>query len=112
MQFVKGPTPKWKSKPKSSPLDSDIEFQKLCLAITSNTLKPLEWAGIYVNQSSDAIRLEAKHPARLVRDHLRRFLRELNLESDYRLIARQTNEPGYGRLVWLWSRERHPIRQL
>lgn len=96
MKFQIGVMPKWRGKPKVSPLDSDVEFQKLCSVITNNTLKPMQYAGVFVNESNDAKRLGTKNPARLVRDHLRRFLKELKLEADYQIIARQTAEPG----VW------------
>lgn len=96
MKFKLGEMPKWKGKPKANPLDTDIEFQKLCHVITSNTLKPMQYAGVYIHESEDGKRLKAKNPARLVRDHLRKFLRELKLEADYRVIARQTADPG----VW------------
>jgi hypothetical protein len=94
MKFEIGVMPNWKSKPKRSTLDTDIEYQKLCHVITNNTLMPGQYAGVYINEVADAERLQAKNPARLVRDHLRRFLRGLNLEADYRIIARQTNQPG------------------
>lgn len=94
MEFAIGSMPQWKSKPKTSPLDADVEYQKLCGVISNGSLKPLEYAGVYVNESADAKRLGTKHPARLVRDHLRRLLRATRLESDYRLICRQTNERG------------------
>lgn len=96
MKFTLGDMPKWKAKPKPSPLDADVEFLKLCNVISSNTLKPGQYAGVYVNEATDAKRLKSKFPARLVRDRLRKFVTELQLEADYRIIARQTNEPG----VW------------
>lgn len=96
MKFKLGEMPKWKSKPKANPLDADTEFQKLCGVITGNQLKPLQYAGVFVDESVDGKRLKTKNPARLVRDHLRRFLKELHLEADYRVIARQTADPG----VW------------
>lgn len=94
MKFKLGETPKWKRKPKVSPLDSDTEFLKLCNVISSNTLRPGGSAWIYLNQNADSLRLKTKHPARLVRDRVRRFLRELQLEADYRLVARETADPG------------------
>lgn len=96
MKFQLGQMPKWKSKPKPNPLDADAEFQKLCSVITNGSLKPMQYAGVFINEATDGKRLKTKNPSRLVRDHLRRFLKELNLESDYRVIARQTADPG----VW------------
>lgn len=94
MKYYRGEAPKWKSKPKPSPLDSHTEYQKVCSLITTGALKPFEYNGVYINEAVDGERLNSKHPWRLVRDHLRRFLKELRLEADYRLIAKQTNEPG------------------
>lgn len=95
MKFKAGETPQWAGKPKTSPLDSDAEFMKLRAKILSGTMKPMEQAGLFVDPS-DGKRLKTKHPARLVRDHLRRTLKETNLEADFVLTCRQTAEPG----VW------------
>ena len=95
MKFLAGNKPQWKSKPKASPLDTDVEFLKLRNKIVSNTMKPFEEAGLFIDDT-DGKRLGTKNPARLVRDHLRRTLRELNLEPDFVVTCRQTAEPG----VW------------
>lgn len=96
MKFSMGAPPTWKSKPKTSPLDADVEYQKMCNVITNNTLKPMQYAGVFIDQAVDGKRFGVKNPARMVRDHLRRFLKGLKLEADYQVICRQTNQPG----VW------------
>jgi hypothetical protein len=99
MRFQSGQKPQWKSKPKVSPLDGDAEFLKLRSKILSGTMKPFEEAGLFVD-ASDGDRLGTKNPARLVRDYLRRVLKDASLEADFDLTCRQTSEPGvWG--VWL-----------
>lgn len=96
MRFQTGKAPQWKGKPKASPLDADADYLKLRTKILSGTMKPSEQAGVYIDQAEDGKRLGAKNPARLVRDHLRRLLKETNLEPDFVITCRQTAEPG----VW------------
>ena len=96
MKFVAGKRPEWKGKPKASPLDSDIDFQKLRSMIIGGQMKPFQEAGIKVHDVEDGKRLNTKNPARLVRDHLRRILMEANLKPDYVITCRQTADPG----VW------------
>ena len=95
MRFRAGSKPQWKGKPKTSPLDADADFLKLRAKILSGTMKPFEEAGLYVDPS-DGERLRTRHPARLVRDHLRRLLKDASLEASFDLTCRQTAEPG----VW------------
>src|SRR5579859_1813577 len=94
MKFVAGKRPKWKSKPKASSLDTDEEFLKLLTMILGGQMKPFQEAGIKVHEETDSKRFKTKNPARLVRDHLRRMLKEANLEPDYRITCRQTATPG------------------
>jgi len=96
MKFIVGKRPEWKSKPKASPLDTDVEFLKLRNAILTGQLKPFEEAGIEVHEDTDGKRLKVKAPARLIRDHLNRMLKETKLEAEYAVTCRQTDTPG----VW------------
>jgi hypothetical protein len=96
VRFIGGKKPQWKGKPKTSPLDTDVEFLKLRTTILGGKLKPFEFTGIEVYEEQDSKRLKTKNPARLVRDHLRRILREANLEPDYSITCRETSTPG----VW------------
>jgi hypothetical protein len=95
MRFQAGKKPQWKSKPKTSPLDSDADFLKLKAKILSGKMKPFEEAGLLIDDS-DGKRLGTKNPARLVRDRLRRILEETNLAADFDITCRLTAEPG----VW------------
>lgn len=96
MRFQTGRKPQWAAKPKTTTLDGDADFQKLRAKILSNTMKPFEEAGLFVEEKADGERLRTKNPARLVRDHLRRLLKEVNLEPDFAITCRQTADPG----VW------------
>jgi hypothetical protein len=89
-----GKQPEWKGKPKASPLDTDMEFQKLRNMIISGQMKPFQQAGIKVHDDVDGKRLKTKNPARLVRDHLNRILKKANLSPDYVVTCRQTSTPG------------------
>jgi hypothetical protein len=105
MEFVVGATPVWKGKPKSSPLDTDTNFQKLVNEITSGVLKADgPGAGLYVQEIADGERLRAKNPARMVRDALNRILKEQQLEESYNVTCRQTVDDG----VWaVWVTRLH-----
>ena len=94
MKFVVGEPPKWKGKPKASPLDTDPAFLALRTLILSGNMKPFQEAGIRVHELEDGRRLKTKHPARLVRDRLRRVLQEAHIEPDYVITCRQTDNPG------------------
>ena len=59
-------------------------------------MKPFEQAGLFISEIEDGKRLGAKNPARLVRDRLRRLLKETKLEPNFVLTCRQTADPG----VW------------
>jgi hypothetical protein len=91
-----GQHPVWKGKPKLSPLDVHPEFLKMQAAILQGQLRPFEEAGIEIRMTEDGQRLKAKNPARLVRDRLRRVLKEQRLEPDYEITCRLTENPG----VW------------
>jgi hypothetical protein len=97
MNFAMGPTPEWKGKPKASPLDGDADFQELVAKITSGSLEVGgEGAGLFINQVEDGKRLGAKNPARMVRDHVNRILKQNELEDDHDVTCRQTKYEG----VW------------
>jgi hypothetical protein len=93
MKYETGPQPKWKGKPKASPLDTDTEFLKLRNDILSGRFAEFEERGLLIHEHADAKRLQAKNPARLVRDHLRRILKDARLEADYAITCRQTVNP-------------------
>jgi hypothetical protein len=94
MKFIIGKPPEWKGKPKASPLDTDVDFLKLRTMILSGQMKPFQEAGIKVHDEVDGKRLKTKNPARLVRDHLRRILKDAHMEPDYVITCRQTSTPG------------------
>jgi hypothetical protein len=94
MKFVAGKRPEWKGKPKASPLDTDVDFLQLRTMILGGRMKPFEEAGMLIHESTDGVRLNAKNPARLVRDHLRRILKESKLEPDFEITCRLTATPG------------------
>jgi hypothetical protein len=96
MIFREGSKPEWKGKPKASPLDTDVVFLKLRNEILQGRFKPFEGKWIEIHDEADGARLQTKNPARLVRDHLRRILKDANLEPDYVVSCRQTATPG----VW------------
>jgi hypothetical protein len=101
VKFVIGQTPEWAGKPKASPLDNDADFQALRQAIIGGSMKPGEDAGLYIHETEDGMRLGAKNPARMVRDHLNRLLKDSELENSYRITCRLTAEDG----VWgVWVR--------
>jgi hypothetical protein len=90
LKFVIGHAPEWAGKPKASPLDDDADFQALRQTIISGSIKPGEQAGLYINEFEGGKRLGAKNPARMVRDHLNRLLKENELENAYRVTCRLT----------------------
>jgi hypothetical protein len=92
MKLIDG-KPQWKGKPKASALDNDLEYIKLRNTILGGKMKPFEQKALIVSVS-DGERLGSKHPERLVRDHLQRFIRSINAEADYSVTCRQTNVPG------------------
>ena len=96
MKFVMGQTPEWAGKPKASPLDDDADFQALRQVIISGSMKPSEEAGLYIHEIEDGKRLGAKNPARMVRDHLNRLLKDNEWEDSYRVTCRLTAQDG----VW------------
>jgi hypothetical protein len=106
MKFEAGKRPEWKGKPKASPLDTDVEFVKLRNLILTGQMKLPQEAGLKVHEETDCDRLKTKNPARLVRDHLCRTLKDANLAPDYKLTCRQTTTPGeWGIWVTRISRE-------
>lgn len=86
-----GQTPEWAGKPKRSSLDDDADFQLLLQKIMNGDI-PAEGAGVYIHEVDDGKRLGAKHPARMVRDHVNRQLKERNLDGSYRVTCRHTIE--------------------
>lgn len=92
MKLIDG-KPQWKSKPKASPLDNDVEYIKLRNTISGGKMKPFEQKTLIVT-AADIERLGSKHPERLIFDRLKRFIREINAEAEYRVVCRQTNVPG------------------
>ena len=92
MKFEEGKQPKWKGKPKASPLDTDTDFVKLRNMILRGEIPTPDGAGMLV-YDADSTRL-GKNPARTVRDHVRRILKRANLETHYRITCRQTAVPG------------------
>jgi hypothetical protein len=94
-----GQAPEWAGKPKRSPLDHDEAVQKLRQRIISDDI-PVEGAGVYIHEAEDGKRLAAKNPARMVRDHVNRFLKEHKLDKSYRVTCRQTTEDKVW-AVWL-----------
>ena len=100
MKFTIGKPPEWAGKPKASPLDEDVDFQKLVKMIKAGELKPGEEAGLYINEVADGRRLKAKNPARMVRDTINRLLAELDATEDYNVTTRRTSKEGdWG--VWI-----------
>ena len=94
MKLIHGAPPKWKSKPKASPLDTDVDFLSLCNDILRGKIGEFEQRTLMVHEETDGKRLNTKHPARLVADHLRKMMRAANLEAEYTITRRQTDTPG------------------
>lgn len=94
MKLVKGDPPRWKSKPKANPLDTEVEFLKLQSIILTGKLGPFEQIGRLNYEDADGKRLKTKHPARLVRDRLNRVIKNANLGAEYEVTTRQTDTPG------------------
>ena len=100
MRFATGQTPEWAGKPKASTLDTDADFQNLKALILSGKMEPAG-AGLYVDEVEDGNRLGAKNPARMVRDHLNRLIKDNGLEHRYDITCRRTAQDG----VWgVWVR--------
>jgi hypothetical protein len=93
MKFVEGNRPEWKGKPKASLLDTDAEFLELRKVILDGKMEPFQEVGVEVDEEADGKRLKTKNPARLVRDRLKRLLKEENLEALYKVTCRQTATP-------------------
>jgi hypothetical protein len=103
MRFKQGEAPAAKTKVKTNPLDSDQDFLRLRAKIVNGQFGMYEEAGLYVHDEEDGKRLGVKGAARMVRDHIRRVLRAYQVEQDYKLTLKQTNEPGEW-AVWLTYR--------
>jgi hypothetical protein len=93
MKLLRGTLPKFKSKPKPSPVDDIPEYAELLSLIIHGKLTEREYAGLIVSDKDRALE-GVKNPGCLIRDNLRKFLRKRNLQSDYRIICRQTDQPG------------------
>jgi hypothetical protein len=86
MQLVQG-KPKFKGKPKRSPLDTNEAFLLLKQRIAAGKMKPQEILGLELT-AADAEAFGVKNVGRLVKDHLTRFLRRSNLLAEYRVTWR------------------------
>jgi hypothetical protein len=81
MKLVHG-KPKFKGKPKRSPLDTCEQYLLLKQYIAAGKMKPQEMVGMELTEA-DANQLGVKNAGRLVKDHLTRFLKRSNLLADY-----------------------------
>jgi hypothetical protein len=64
------------------------EFAELVDLIVGGKLSVGEYAGLIVSDR------EVKQPGQTLPDELRSTLRDAKLESDYRIICRETDTPG------------------
>jgi hypothetical protein len=94
MKLIHGAPPKWKSKPKASPLDTDVDFLNLRNYILRGKMGEFEQKTLILHEEIDGPRLNTKHPERLVRDHLNKILKAANLSTEYQVTTRQTDSPG------------------
>jgi hypothetical protein len=88
-----GPPPSRKSRPKPNPLDKLEPYTQLKALIAHGKIKPNEEYGITIDPT-DAKRIGLKFPARTATDGLRRFVKELGLQSDYQVVKYETRDPG------------------
>ena len=95
MKLWTGKPPLRKARPKPSPLDRLDAYVQLKALISHSKIKPHEEVGIFIDDA-DAKRLGLKYPARTAADGLRRFVKDLGLESEYQIVKYETRDPG----VW------------
>ena len=93
MKFFYGSPPKRKSKPKDNPMERDENYLKLRGVIAGGKMRPKEQAHLILD-GDDGKRLGLKYPARTATDQLRRFIKSMRLESEYRVHKYETNTPG------------------
>jgi hypothetical protein len=110
MKLVKGDPPKWKSKLKASPLDTDVEFLKLQSIILTGKLGPFEQIGMLIYEDADGKGLKTKNPARLVRDRLNRLSRTLIWERSMKLQPGRPTRLASGACGSSTSRRRRSLR--
>lgn len=85
--------PKRKARPKPNPLDKLEVYIQLKTLISHNKIRPSEEYGITIDPA-DSKKLGLKYPARTAADGLRRFVRELGLQSEYQIVKYETRDPG------------------
>jgi hypothetical protein len=95
VKLIEGTPPRRKRKPKSTPLDSYEPYLKLRSLILNGKMRPFQQVGILFDRE-DSDKLEMKWPWRTVAERIRNLVKELGLESDYKIVKYETDTPG----VW------------
>jgi hypothetical protein len=95
MKFGMGPAPSRKRKNVTNELDKHTEYQQLKAVLLNGRLRPHEMAYITMGPD-DAKTLGYKWPWRAATDQLRRLIKQMRLEKDYRVVKYQTDASG----VW------------
>lgn len=93
MKFGMGPAPARKRKQVTNELDRHDEYLQLKAVLMHGRLKPHETAYILMGPD-DAKALGYKWPWRSATDSLRRLIRSMGLERDYRVVKYETDTPG------------------
>jgi len=93
MKFGMGPAPSRKRKNVTNELDKHTEYQQLKAVLLNGRLRPHEMAYITMGPD-DAKILGYKWPWRAATDQLRRLIKQMRLEKDYRVVKYETYSAG------------------
>jgi len=99
-----GPPPRRKGKPKPNVLDKHEAYVTIKNLIMQGKMTPYQQIGLFFGPD-DCVSLGLKWPWRTAADRLRRLIRTLRLESEYRIAKYETDTPG----VWFVRVTRQPL---
>jgi hypothetical protein len=85
-------------KPKPNPFEAHPDYVQLRALILNNKLRPQETAGFTIDDYT-AKKMGMKHPERAACDSLRRTVKSLGLEADYRIVKYRTDPSTWAIVV-------------
>jgi hypothetical protein len=103
MKLHKDTPLKRKGKPKPNVLEEHDEYLTVTNMIRQNKMKPGQQVGISFGPD-DMRLLEQKWPWRTAADRLKKLLKQLHLQADYRVVKYETDMPG----IWYVKVTRQP----
>jgi hypothetical protein len=101
--LLNGPSPKRKGKPKPNVLDKHEDYVTIKNLIMQGKMLPYQQIGLFFGPD-DCRMLGLKWPWRTAADRLRRLIRVLRLDGEYRVAKYETDTPG----VWFVRVTRQP----